>query len=391
MKKGWEYKALGEIAKICGGKRIPKGYKLQSEPTNHKYIRVADFLDNGTVHEDDIQYISDEIYNQIKRYTITSDDVYISIAGTIGKSGIVSNRLNGANLTENACKLVLCKELNTRFVYHVTTSPFFQEQISALTKKSAQPKLALTRLATVEFPLPPLSEQQEIVEYLDSAFAKIDAIKANAEKALTEAKALFQASLKSLLEPKDGWTEKTLREVCSIKSGNSTSNYSPPGDLPYIKVADLSLQNNELYINVANSYVDRDLNKKYVIPNGTVIFPKRGGAIYTNKKRIAGRDICCDLNIMGVIPSCKIKSIFLYYYFVNIDFKDLCNGAAIPQINNCDINPLIIHLPSLDEQDVICDELLQIQSKVDQLQANYDQIAKECDALKQAILRQVFE
>ena len=60
-------------------------------------------------------------------------------------------------------------------------------------------------------PVPPLSEQQRIVDYLDSAFAKIDAMKANAEKALNEAKALFQASLKEMLEPKEGWEEDTLQ------------------------------------------------------------------------------------------------------------------------------------------------------------------------------------
>ena len=59
----------------------------------------------------------------------------------------------------------------------------------------------------------PLSEQQRIVDYLDSAFAKIDAMKANAEKALNEAKALFQASLKEMLEPKEGWEEKKERNL----------------------------------------------------------------------------------------------------------------------------------------------------------------------------------
>ena len=71
------------------------------------------------------------------------------------------------------------------------------------------------RVASVIIPIPPLSEQQSIVDYLDSAFAKIDAMKANAEKALNEAKAFFQASLKEMLEPKEGWVEKTLGDVCT--------------------------------------------------------------------------------------------------------------------------------------------------------------------------------
>ena len=68
-------------------------------------------------------------------------------------------------------------------------------------------------------PVPPLSEQQSIVDYLDSAFAKIDAMKANAEKALNEAKALFQASLKEMLEPKEGWEEKILGDIAIDSKG----------------------------------------------------------------------------------------------------------------------------------------------------------------------------
>ena len=80
------------------------------------------------------------------------------------------------------------------------------------------PKLNQEKMRSIEIPIGPLKEQQSIVDYLDSAFAKIDAMKANAEKALNEAKALFQASLKEMLEPKEGWEEKTLGDICEIKS-----------------------------------------------------------------------------------------------------------------------------------------------------------------------------
>ena len=223
MKEGWEYKKLGEIAEIKGGKRLPKGVKLLTTPTKHPYIRVADFNDRGTIETNDIHYISDSVYEQIKRYIIKKEDVYISIAGTIGKSGVIPVFLDGANLTENACRLILSNNLYQRFVYYYTISPSFIKQIVERTKKSAQPKLALTRLSDVIISYPPLSEQQSIVDYLDSAFAKIDAMKANAGKALNEAKALFQASLKEMLEPKEGWEEKTLKELCKVINGRAYS------------------------------------------------------------------------------------------------------------------------------------------------------------------------
>ena len=111
---------MGEVCDIKGGKRLPKGYKLQSDITNHPYITVSDFNDDGSIDENGLRYISDEVFQQISRYTISSCDVYVSIAGTIGKTGIIPTCLDGANLTENACKLVIKGSDYSRFIYHFT-------------------------------------------------------------------------------------------------------------------------------------------------------------------------------------------------------------------------------------------------------------------------------
>ena len=199
-KEGWEEKYVGDIAEIKGGKRLPKGEKLQSEPTKHKYIRVADFNDYGTVDLSDIQYISDKVFEQIKRYIITKDDIYISIAGTIGKSGIIPDELDGANLTENACRLILSNEIYQKFMYYITISPEFVRQEIESTKISAQPKLALTRLAGIIISYPSIIEQQKIAETLDSLKSKVDRLQENYEKISQECDALKQALLREVFE-----------------------------------------------------------------------------------------------------------------------------------------------------------------------------------------------
>ena len=80
---------IGDFCFVKGGKRLPKGQKLLDEPTNYPYIRVADFTNEGTIDLGDIKYISKEIHERISRYVIHSDDLNISIAGTIGKTGII--------------------------------------------------------------------------------------------------------------------------------------------------------------------------------------------------------------------------------------------------------------------------------------------------------------
>jgi len=160
--EGWETVTVEDIAQVKGGKRVPKGYELQSEPTNHPYIAVADFEDNGTVSTAKLKYISDEVFEKISRYTISSNDVYISIAGTIGKTGIIPDELEGANLTENACKLVLREGVSKEFVYFFTKTHSFIEQATRGTRTAAQPKLALTRIKPIKLRLPSLSEQNTV-------------------------------------------------------------------------------------------------------------------------------------------------------------------------------------------------------------------------------------
>jgi len=195
-KSGWKTATIAEIAEIKGGKRVPQGYKLTKENTNHPYIRVSDFNDSGSVDLTDIHYISEEVYQGIKRYTISQKDVYLSIAGTIGKSGIVPVELEGANLTENACKLVLREGMFNQFVYYFTTSEGFKEQINKLTMQAAQPKLALTRLATVDIAFPSLQEQQSIVSKLDDLNAKCKVLQDNYTKTIALCDDLKQSLLR---------------------------------------------------------------------------------------------------------------------------------------------------------------------------------------------------
>ena len=146
-----------------------------------------------------------------------------------------------------------------------------------------------------------------------------------------------------------------IGDICTLKSGTSLKEdiLNESNGVPYIKVSDMNLVGNEKYIVRANSYADESISEKMLFPEGTVLFPKRGGAIGTNKKRIASKAVCADLNTMGIIPSDKIRPLYLYYYFQNIDFGTLYNGSSVPQINNTDIAPMEIDLIPLEEQDDI--------------------------------------
>ncbi|HOE38726.1 MAG TPA: restriction endonuclease subunit S [Bacteroidales bacterium] len=192
----WMWCRLGEIVDIKGGKRVRNGYKLLKNPTDHIYIRVTD-MKNGSISDNDIHYIDKNMFEVIKQYTIKKEDLYITIAGTIGKVGEVPEKFDGANLTENAAKLFFDNVLlNKTWLKNILTSEHCQFQFLDKAKKvTAQPKLALTRIATVLIPLPPLLEQKRIVAEIEKQLAKTEQLK----KYITSNQEATEQLLKALL------------------------------------------------------------------------------------------------------------------------------------------------------------------------------------------------
>ena len=171
--ESWKWVRLGEIVSVLGGKRIPAGRKLTSNDTGHKYIRVSD-MKNGTVLTDNILFVPDDIYPYIAKYIINKEDVYITVAGTIGKVGIVPDVLDGANLTENADRLVFNNSLDKKWLVIFLKSKLVQSQIDSVTTKVGQPKLAIRRIQEILIPLPPLTEQKRIVKKIEELLPYTD-------------------------------------------------------------------------------------------------------------------------------------------------------------------------------------------------------------------------
>ena len=157
----WEWVRLGIISEVRGGKRVPRGMKLSETSSYCPYIRVTD-MENNSVAQETLRYATKKIYEEISRYIITSEDVYFSIAGTIGKVGIVPCNLSGALLTENAARLTPYY-INKKFMVYLLSSPIVKNQHRKILSKVAQPKLSLIKLKRTIVPLPPLEEQKRIV------------------------------------------------------------------------------------------------------------------------------------------------------------------------------------------------------------------------------------
>jgi len=161
-------------------------------------------MKNGTIYEDDIHYIDSNMYEQIKNYTISKDDLYITIAGTIGQIGIIPDKFDNVNLTENAAKIVFNNSLiNKLWLKAFLSSTFAQLQFSEkTTTKTSQPKLALTRISTALIALPPLETQGAIVQKLENMMESLKELEIEIIQNEKLSDILMQAVLKETFEVK---------------------------------------------------------------------------------------------------------------------------------------------------------------------------------------------
>jgi len=170
LPEGWAWCRVRDIAAVKGGKRLPKGVGFSPCRTAHAYIRVTD-MKNHSINTDDLKYISEEVFLQIKNYTISKDDLYVTIAGTIGVAGEVPTELDGMNLTENAVKITNIR-INKTYLCLIIQSDFVQQQFQDKTHQVAMPKLALERILSTLIPVCTITTQSAMV----SKFVEMDSL-----------------------------------------------------------------------------------------------------------------------------------------------------------------------------------------------------------------------
>ena len=150
---------------------------------------------------------------------------------------------------------------------------------------------------------------------------------------------------------------KPLSEISLIKSGSSIplNRENEGGNIMYIKVSDMNLTGNEKYLQTSTKYVSED-TAKILFPIGTIIFPKNGGAVGTNKKRISTKITTVDLNTMGVIPKKElINTQYLYAWFLQFDLMSIATGSTLPTINAKTMGLQKVIVPPIELQNQFAD------------------------------------
>ena len=391
MKDGWEYKKLGEVCNVIGG-GTPDTKNKEYWRGNIPWATVSDM--NCDVIKTTGYYITDRGLNESSSRIIKKGEIVIATRVGLGKVC----KLAVDTAINQDLKGVIPKDNNIVrdfiFYYFKHKAKYIVDNGIGATVKGVKIKF----IEGLSFGFPSLSEQQSIVDYLDSAFAKIDAMKANAEKALNEAKALFQASLKEMLEPKEGWEEKKLSEVVNILNGYAfpSKAFGDNQELKVVKITNVGVGS---FIEDISTLPQKMFIQDVCLKEGDIVIALTRTIISEGLKRAiipsSYDGAMLNQRVASLRFSGKINISFLYYYLgcsIVSDYVWLhVNTLMQPNLSIKDLKSMPVCIPSLPEQQSIVETLDSLKSKVDRLQANYEKISQECDALKQAILRDIFE
>ena len=376
---------LGDVcAKITDGSHNPPQGISCSE-----YL----MLSSKNIYDDDIsfddpRYLSKENYEtENKRTQISAGDILLTIVGTVGRAAVVSKTEKKICLQRSVAVIKPKQELiDSRFLMYQLQS--MRTHLEQEARGVAQKGIYLRQVENLQIKVPSRGEQLQVVSNLDQISELISLRKQQLAKLDELVKSRFIELFGDQKANPFGWPQTTIGDCCTLKSGTSlpADKENEGGRIPYVKVGDMNYPGNEQYITTSSRFVTEQTAGAGIFPVGTVIFPKRGGAIGTNKKRLTTLPICADLNVMGVTAGNALKSQYLMAYFNLVDLGALDNGSSVPQINNKDIAPLVICLPPLALQE----QFAAFVEQTDKSKLAIQESLAELETLKKALMQKYF-
>lgn len=410
LPKGWVTTQIDSVAEIKGGKRLPKGKKLTVEVTAHPYIRVTDF-DNGGVDLTKILYVDEETYAVIKNYTISKNDLYISIAGTIGLVGEIPDILNGANLTENAAKICHINGATKNYLKYVLNSSMAKSQFEDKTTSSGQPKLALFRIKDCQFPLPPLAEQTVIAQTLDTLLAQVDNIKTRLDAIPKILKTFRQSVLAAAVSGKltEEWRgenecsvwdeyefETLLREMRNGLSPKPNENEIGHPIFRISAVRPLEIDYSDMrYLECENKIAERYRLRKndllFTRYNGSLDFVGVCGMIKEEPKGV----ILYPDKLIRVRLKENVHPSYIELYFASPSIRKLVTDfvkstSGQKGISGKDLKSVLVALPSFKEQTEIVRRVEELFAFADQIEQQVKNAQGRVNNLTQSILAKAF-
>ena len=385
MKKGWQTKRLGEVCEIIKGRK--PALKATQSPGDLPYL-VAKVMRGSQ----EAEYASMKDRNSI---TVAEHETIIICDGS--NSGEVFTAFSGV-LSSTMGKIAKKSEVDDNFLRAFLASTF--DIFNGAKTGSAIPHLDKEAMYALEFPVPPLPEQQRIVGILDETFDGIATAKANAEKNLRNARFLFESHLQSVFSHRgEGWVERRLGDMATFRNGINFTKSSRGDSVKIVGVKDF--QNNfwAPLDNLESVVTDGSLSDSDKLKENDLLFVRSNGNMQligrcllvgavAEKITHSGFTIRARLNGSGLSP--KYLSHFLKSHNAKRKMIDSGIGTNIKSLNQVTLSALVIPFPYPAGQARVVDQLEALRIETQHLDAIYQQKLAVLDALKKSLLHQAF-
>ena len=390
MKSGWVTKKLGEVCE--------DSIRRLKEIDDSRFL----YIDISSIDRVRKTVIGATEYDRTSapgraQQVVEAGDVLVStVRPNLNAVAIVEGRSDFRRIASTGfCVLRAGECVIPRYIYYFTQVDEFIAPLVAVSEKAAYPSVTDKIVKNVDIPIPPLAEQKRIVAKIDAAFEKIDALKANAEKNLANAKELFQSALDEAMRPKKGWVEKRLGEVCEGKLSYGTSSPSKGYDarVRYIRITDID-DNGRLLNDLVSP---KEYESKHVLEDGDLVFARTGATVGKSYMYSPSNGACVYAGylIRARVDQSIIRPKYLFYFTKTSRYKLFIQqsqaAAAQPNVNAEKYSNMLVPIPPVHEQDEIVSCIGRAQGLSIQLQQNYAQQIADCAEMRQAILREAFE
>jgi type I restriction enzyme S subunit len=398
MKKGWQTKPLGEVCE-----RVTVGHVGITAPFYRDegimFLRTQNVGKLG-LDLDDVKYITPEFHASLKKSEVKGGDILMSrvITHTVN-CALVPTDLGVANCA-NVVLVRPGKAVIPEFLTHYIRSPIAQKHLLDRKVGSAQLVVNTTVVKEWPVPLPPLAEQQRIVGLLDEAFEGLATAKANAEKNLQNARALFESHLQAVFtQGGPGWVETTLEQATAgVFTGPFGSllhkhDYIENG-IPLVNPAHITDTGIEPDMRKTVSEATAKRLANYIMNEGDVVIGRRGEMGRCALVTEVEDGWLCGTGSFFIKPSERCDMGYLVHYLrsdgCRKHLEALAGGAVMPNLSNTALGGLSIFLPSLREQKEIVNEIDALSAETQRLASLYERKLAALEALKKSLLHQAF-
>jgi type I restriction enzyme S subunit len=393
VKAGWQTKTLGEVLEKTGTVN-----PLQSPEAKFDYIDVSS-VSNQTFRIEETQRLKGkDAPSRARRLVRAKDILFATVRPTLQRIAIVPDELDEQICSTGYFVLRPKQGIDHNFLFYSLFTEKFMGQMASLQKGASYPAVTDGEVRQQPLSFPPLPEQQRIVGILDEAFDGIATAKANAEKNLQNARALFEGHLQSVFT--EAWKAGELVTLADLADDITDGDHIPPpkasSGVPFITIGNIAKDTRT--IDFANTFM---VPREYFDKLKSNKKPKKGDVLYTVTGSFGipvlvseSRDFCFQRHIGLVRPKPEVSSEWLLYLLMSPQVlrqaNDGATGTAQKTVSLKLLRSFQVPRVPLALQRATAAKLDAVINETQRLESLYQQKIAALDDLKKSLLHQAF-